>query len=242
MKALLVSVEFGDLLAITLPHNRHHFSEVTVITTLTDTLTHEVADANDAKVFSTNAFYDDDCDFNKWKALEQGLDWSGREGLICLMDVDILWPKKFPHCDWEHGKLYTPLRRMLSDLTQPIPPNPNNWSKFPLHTQQREWAGYTQVFYGDDPVLGNPPWHETNWKHAGGADSFFQAQWDKADKLRPPFEVLHLGPSGKNWCGRTTPRIDGTIPSQATERSQRLRTFLSGRKRDRRNPFKGEKI
>lgn len=241
MKAILVSVDFGDLLSITLPHNRHHFSEVAVVTTPTDTLTHEIADVNGAKVFCTNSFYDNDCDFNKWKALEEGLDWFGRDGLLCIMDVDVLWAKTFPVCVWEKGKIYTPKRRMMEDLSKPIPLDSGDWKKFPLHRQQVEWAGYTQIFHADDPVLGKPPWHQINWKHAGGADSFFQQKWDKSNKLRPPFEVLHLGLAGKNWCGRVTEGIDGTKPSQAEERHRKLRSYLSGRRRgpDR---YKGEKI
>ena len=36
MNAILVCVDYSDLLAITLPHNRHHFNKVMVVTTPED--------------------------------------------------------------------------------------------------------------------------------------------------------------------------------------------------------------
>jgi hypothetical protein len=214
----MVCVDMADLLRITLPYNRHHFEEVVVITTPEDRETQKVAEYCTASLHTTRSFYDDGALFNKWKALEQGFDWMGRTGWICVMDCDILWPKDAFPGFLDCGQLCTPLRRMWADYPNPprwlsgrigsypvtpwpVPPE-SEWSKFPLHPQQHEWAGYTQIFHASDPVLGEPPWHQIDWRHAGGADSFFQAKWDKQAKVRPPFEVLHLGPSGTNWGGR----------------------------------------
>ena len=74
--AVMVSVDYADLLSITLPRNRHHFERVMVVTTpnVSDLATREVARANNAELFCTNSFYDDGAHFNKWKALEQALD------------------------------------------------------------------------------------------------------------------------------------------------------------------------
>lgn len=229
MKAILVCVDYSDFLAITLPYNRHHFEEVMVVTAPNDQKTLQIAVANEASVFVTDAFYNDGADFNKWLALEKGLDRLGRDGLICLMDADVLWPK---HIDkkfaYQKGCLYTPKRRMFEDLKQPIPKEPY-WKQYPLHPQQREFAGYTQIFHADDLVLGPAPWHQTNWKHAGGADSFFQQKWAEENKIRPPFEVLHLGEAGVNWCGRTTPFLDGSIPPNQEEKRQQLQRYFRGR-------------
>lgn len=160
----------------------------------------------------------------------------------CVMDADILWPKKIPHWRLDVGCLYTPLRRMFCDLRLPVPPE-EHWSKWPLHPQQREWAGYTQVFHADDPNLGKSPWYETTWKHAGGADSFFQMRWRTQQKLRPPFEVLHLGTSGENWCGRVSPYLDGHSDPKAQERRQQLHGLLAQRRQQRNtvDPYRHER-
>jgi hypothetical protein len=116
------------------------------------------------------------------------------------MDADVLWPKTFPF-NPEFGYLYTPLRYLYSDFQGSIPKE-EDWRRFPIHRNVGEWAGYSQIFYAEDPVLGQPPWHQTYWTHAGGADSFFQRKWPNNKKIRPDWRCLHLGPSGVNWCGK----------------------------------------
>lgn len=266
MNAITVCVDFADILSITLPYNRHHFEQIMVVTTRDDIDTQYVAQKNQCHIWMTDAFYEDGAAFNKWKALEQGLDMLGRNGWICIMDADVLWPKKILIRDdvWlgiggsliSCGQLCTPFRRMWENwpelnvesvgTTQGLLPAETVWNKFPLHRQQHEFAGYSQIFHADDPHLGPAPWHETDWIHAGGADSFFQMKWPDSCKVRPPFEVLHLGPAGQNWFGRATPKADGTLLEGSAERRE-----MSGRKiweqrrtnvetgRDR---FDGEKI
>lgn len=227
MRAILVSVDHADLLNITLPYNRHHFEEVMVVTIPGDSSI-QVAQHNSASIFTTTAFYDDGAMFNKWKALEQGLDAFGRHGWLCLMDADILWPKN-AFLEPNMGHLYTPLRRMLYDIHNI--PQEEEWKKLPIHRNIAEWAGYSQIFHAEDVHLGQPPWHQINWRHAGGADSFFQLKWPTTCKIRPSWEVLHLGQSGVNWCGRSTPYLDGSIHVQSQKRQEQLRKFIRSRRK-----------
>lgn len=209
MNAILVAVNYTNLLKLTLPYNRHHFDKVMVVTDANSSEdVYEIADQCRAEVHVTDAFYRGGAHFNKWLALEEGLDVLGRSGWICVMDADVLWPRE-TLLNWDplfrmgwtplQGRLYTPRRRMLPTIPQEVPPE-ETWKTYPLY-QSEEFAGWTQIFHASDPVLGPAPWYETNWIHAGGADTFFQSKWPKERKIRPPFEVLHLGPNGKNWCG-----------------------------------------
>jgi hypothetical protein len=254
LRAVIVCVDYADLLAVTLAYNRHHFSEALIVTSPNDQATMRVSQENRAAYYTTNAFYADGAVFNKFRALEEGLDVFGRHGWLCIMDADVLWPK---HIDWhftltpnpknifDRDKwltpecLYTPRRRMCEDLSAGIPHEPY-WQSYPLHPQQTEWAGYTQIFHAEDTHLPEAPWHQTNWRHAGGADSFFQQLWPKENKIRPPFECLHLGPAGRNWCGRSTPYLDGTVDPKAGERISSLRNFMSQRTRTK--SFDSEKL
>lgn len=231
-RAILVSVNYHDYLSITLPYNQKHFESVMVVTSFQDKQTQELASYYDVDLFVTDAFYDDGAYFNKWKALEQGLDAYGRYGWMCIMDADVLWPKHHDPFKLTFGNLYTPFRRMLETFNGEIPAE-YNWEKYPRHRQQTEFAGFTQVFHADDPVLGDPPWHQTNWKHAGGADSFFQAKWPKTHKIRPNFEVLHLGPNGTNWCGRASSYLDGSKPEEASKRVEALNDMMKQRRLSR---------
>ena len=250
LRGVMVAVDYTDLLKVTLPYNAYHFDDITIIT---DEKSHQgvldvcwssgLCQSPPINIFSTELFYDDGAIFNKWKALEWALDLIGRYGWMCLMDADVLWPKEV-HWDlpnqWEGwdksepipGFLYSPLRRMyptIEFLKHGVPPE-GQWSKWPIHRNVNEWAGYSQIFHASDPVLGSPPWHDTNWKHAGGADSFFQMKWKPENKIRPPFEVLHIGEAGTNWCGRATQYLDGTSNPRAVERQLQVKKFLHGRR------------
>jgi len=249
----MVCVDMADILAVTLPLNRHHFEEVWVVTSHADHDAVRIAGDNEARVLKTNLFWEDSAIFNKWRALEHGLDVMGREGWLCVMDADVIWPKKVFGTDWNgkgagladdpkrfegtkyelfldgqrtvvpFGYLCSPLRRMLNDW-QPgklVPPE-SEWGGLEIHRNVNEWAGYTQNFHASDPVLGPPPWHQIDWTHAGGADSFFQAKWPPERKVRPPWHVLHLGMAGQNWFGRRNP--EGTrLTSELWARRSQLR-------------------
>ncbi len=228
MRAIIICVDYSDYLSLSLPYNRHHFEEVVIVTSPSDEQTVKIAKDNKARVFQTEAFYEDGADFNKYKALEQGLDFMGRTGWLSIMDADVVWPKSIPEFSRQIGHLYTPLRRMLRTPNASLPQE-EDWKDIEYHPCMREFSGYTQIFHASDPVLGQAPWHETNWKHAGGGDTFFQFKWKEENKVRPPFECLHLGEDGTNWCGRATPYIDGTVPTDSQERSTKLREYIRGR-------------
>jgi hypothetical protein len=207
MKAIIVSVNYGDYLSVTLPRNFHHFTEIVVVTTLDDTETQQVAySVPNARCYCTDAFYDDGAQFNKYKALEQGIDELGRDGWLCVLDADVVWPKRIPDFEFVPGNLYTPERRMKADAS--VPPE-IEWSRYPIYHLHWHWSGYSHIFHARDPVLGAPPWHDTKGAHAGGGDTWFQDKWSKDKKIRPLWTVLHLGPNRVNWRGRVSPRVEG---------------------------------
>jgi hypothetical protein len=217
LRAIMVCVDFADILGVTLPRNRHHFKEAWVVTAPDDpvTMMYDWGGKDGLHCLVTDLFYQDGAIFNKWRALEWALDRMGRTGWICNMDCDVVWPKEI---SWpEHfcpGMLLSPLRRMCPvEFARPdVLDDPKLWQQFGIHRNVAEWAGYSQIFHTSDPRLGPPPWHEIDWTHAGGADSFFQRKWPPALKLRPSWECLHIGPAGENWMGRTTQRLDGSVP------------------------------
>ncbi len=242
MRAILVCVDYCDYLEVTLPYNWHHFSEIMVVTSPADLDTQSYCSKFDnVRCFVTDLFYESGANFNKWKALESGLDAFGRNGWLCIMDADVVWPREIPELLLSPGTLYTPVRRMMNDVQLPIPEE-SQWSQFPIHRNVNEFAGYSQIFHANDPVLGDAPWHETNWKHAGGADSFFQRKWKRKNKVRPNFEVLHLGRAGLNWNGRATPFLDGTNCEGMQENLDNQNALFQNRRKNRDPSFRSEKI
>lgn len=276
LRAITVVVDYLDLLRVTLPWNRHHFSEVMVVTSPEDAPhVHPFCMAHGARVFVTDAFRRGGADMNKWLALEEGLDAFGRKGWLALLDADVLWPKDAdvrtglgrdslylgtPKFEVKFGRLCSPLRRMAPwPLPGGVVPPEGTWGQYPLHRNVNEHAGYSQVFHAEDPALracadcgcpredhvdyhgdasychgdckgcGRHSWHETDYLHAGTADSLFQARWPREKKVRPPWECLHLGEAGANWAGRATPYLDGSRHPEADARRARVRAFVRGR-------------
>jgi hypothetical protein len=138
------------------------------------------------------------------------------------------------------GKLYTPCRYMYPEVYR-VPPE-EEWPLYPTHPNVGEFAGYCQIFHAEDPVLGPAPWHDTRWKHAGGADSFFQRKWDIRNKVRPSWRCLHIGPCGMNWAGRATKYADGSVPPDSDVKTNQIREFMRLRKQTVGDRFRHEKI
>lgn len=270
MNAILVCVGLDDILSLTLPYNRHHFDRIVVATTPQDGATHRVAEKSCAEVFVTEAFYEGRAYFRKWLALERGLDYMGREGAICILDCDIVLPKEVSYpATWEqkgttvggprngtisqwaasvvlrNDCLFCPRRRMMEDLVglakQGLPCE-NLWQTLPLHPGT-EFAGYCQIFDAADRHLPKGYWYQTDWIHAGGADSFFAQLWPESHRVRPNWEVLHLGSCGRNWMGRVSNRLDGTPVPGSGHRNVLMQEML---RRRRENPpddrYRGERL
>jgi hypothetical protein len=240
MRAFVVSVDYAQELAVSLPRNARHFEEVWVVSSPGDLETQRVALGHGARLFLTDAFTRGGAELNKFLALEECLDAAGRRGWLCLLDADTLWPSAVPDYPREAGYLYTPRRRMFTDLSRPVPEE-KDWWRLPLHPVEHEWSGYSQVFHAGDEHLGPPPWHDVRIRHAGTGDSLFQMRWPAVRKVRPPFEVLHLGEAGVNWLGRASVRPDGTVPEGAGERRAALREMIR-RRRPGPDRFKHERL
>lgn len=204
MIAFIVCVDYSDLLRITLPQNINHFEQVVVVTAHRDVKTIDfisdtIAPFERVSLCMTDAFYADGAHFNKWKALDHALEIYAF-GWVVLLDADILLPKFLPELNLTIGNLYSPFRRMVQHNGPYVVPHDSHFDQFVRH-EEKEFAGYCQIFHSSDPVLGPHPWHQQNWTHAGGADTFFQMKWPEEKKIRPPFEVLHFGFPAQNWCG-----------------------------------------
>lgn len=230
LRAAIVCVDFSDFLEVTLSRNIRHFAETMVITTPGDERTIEVASRLGAQVHRTEAFYAKGAMFNKWAALEEGLTQFGRHGFLALVDADIVWPESLGDWEPELGKLCCPVRRDLPEGVWEIPPD-KDWESIKPHPYQRLPSGHTMIFHASDPRLKGCPWHDTNWKHAGGADGNFARRWSSKRWVRP-WSCLHLG-APKQWCGRYQPDRDGNLPVEASKKQANMDRILRHLRMDR---------
>lgn len=221
IKAITICVDYDDFLRLTLPRTLQHVDKFLIVTSNADTRTQQLAAEYGVDCFTTDAFYEDGAAFNKGRAMEQGFDVLGRDGWILILDADIVLPKQLPPLDLQIGKMYTPRRRILSNVDgmSSLPDIPD--VQIPIRVEHGNF-GYFQLFHADDPaVRTRRPWYQTDWIHAGGADSVFEKFWRPQNKSGLPFEVIHLGDPDQNWFGRVRPRIDtGEVADEAGVRQQ----------------------
>lgn len=209
IKAVTVCVGYDDILEITIDRMVQNVDSLTVVTTPSDEKTIKLCESRKSvNILKTESFYSKGAKFRKGMAVEEGFDLIGRDGWILVIDADILLPEKMNLPELRPGKLYSPYRRILprADLAK-ANMEPSSWSNLEKFNDG-EFAGYFQLFHGSDQVLAKKPWYGIDWMHAGGCDSVFERKWIQANKVRPEFEVLHIGPVGVNWNGRVTGRID----------------------------------
>lgn len=233
IRAIVVCVNYDDLLKVTMPTVLPHVDRMVVVTSPADTKTQEyVADFPKAKLHVTDAFYRNGAKFNKGAALEEGFDVLGRESWILILDADIVVPpdlkQKVERMRPKVGCLYNPRRRILENPTDWWRwTNHEKWGQLPGRKEDKGWYGYFQLFNAADPVLRTFPWYETGWTHAGQCDDKFQHRWPQSNKVKPAdFEVLHLGKCDENWFGRTTVRMDGEAVEGPVAERQELQKQL----------------
>jgi len=211
MKAIVISVNFADYLAATLPRNVPHFDKVVVVTTPQDKATAKVVDeCRNAELLRTDAFFVKDAAFNKGAGIREGLLQIGREGWICLLDADVVLPSEIPKQDLRPGNLYAPLRRMCY--------HPELWNgslddwndRYPLFPDIVP-SGYCLIFHADDRHLEPWPAYPAHWMN-GASHREFQDKWHSQQKHRLPFDVLHLGSPAENWYGRQSPPLSLVLP------------------------------
>lgn len=218
--AISICVDFADILEFTLPYNRQQFERFLVVTHPEDEATIETAKLHGAEVLLTEVFYSRGAKFNKWAALQQGLDFLSHNGWLCILDSDIAIPKQvYKQLVPKEDCLYTP-RRLDCRLLRKGIPLEKNWRRYKHVNTREEFAGYFQMFHTSYEGLSQRPWFKSDWDWAGTADTLFQRRWPQRQQIRPPWDVMHLGTPYMNWTGRVQAYVDGRVPAKATERAR----------------------
>jgi hypothetical protein len=193
VRAVTVCIGYDELLAITLPRMLEHLRSVLVITEPEDTATQQlVQQYSRAFCLKTNACTDYGM-FNKGRGIDEGLDIAGRTGWLLIINPDIVLPPVLTEFEITPDKLYMPRRRVLEDAESYT--DDLDWQTVPLR-YERQGADYFQLFHASNPVLSKKPWYSMRGKTSHNCSLAFQKRWQAVNKVRLPFEVLHLGSVG----------------------------------------------
>lgn len=87
---IIVSVNYNDFLVLTLENNIKYLDNITVVTSLNDSLCKEICDKFGVKCVITDRMYENGAKFNKGKAINEGIKSIQNPEWILLLDADII--------------------------------------------------------------------------------------------------------------------------------------------------------
>lgn len=226
VKIAIVSVKYGDYLALTLPRTREVFSDVTILSSERDYESQALARSNECDLFLTEIWNVDGCSFNKAGGINEWLNSLYSKSVECwilLLDADILFAAGFSFDvrQLDKAMLYSVRRRLcpvrqeflefvngrrsLTDFAIDVPPVVDGkvWGSVPS-ANPAALCGYFQMWWHSaDGVKRSLP----RSRNAAGYDVCFGITFEDANRAYlPDNEVLHLGPCKTNWNGRASSR------------------------------------
>jgi hypothetical protein len=226
IEAVLVCVNFSDVLAHTLPLNKKHFDRMVVVTDEGDAATWTMCRHHHVECVTTNDFYRQDHAFNKGRGINAGLERLGRKDWLIQIDADIVLPPRFRElvegvCQLEAENIYGIDRLMCPDfdawiqyVAAPVCQHPDEIFVIPepfrmgarvakLGDDGFTPIGFFQMWNVASGIVDYPVEHGIG----GRADMAHALRWPRHRRvLIPEIIGIHLegpiAPGQKNWRGR----------------------------------------
>ena len=231
LEAVVVCVNYGDILAHTLPDNRILFDRLVVVTAPEDKETRRVCEYWHVECVQTDVLESRWGRFCKGAGINAGLEKLAKSDLVVHMDADIVLPpltrKLIEGGRLDRSHLYGCDRVMCRSFV--------DWAKFRceprlqhedecwIHMNQfpfghrvaiHSYGGYIPIGFFQmwspsvSGIFSYPEGHTT----AAREDTKFALQWPRAKRsLLPEVIAYHLeseaAPMAANWSGRTTRRF-----------------------------------
>jgi hypothetical protein len=236
IECVIVSVDYGDFLAETLPVNLPVFDHLVVVTTPRDVETQAVCRKYGVDCYTTNLFDksagSQPAGFAKARGINHGLAYIQGKDWIVHMDADIAlqplarqwldWAALDPACLYGIDRFNCPsfaawraYRAQAPGLLHPyplgyihVPPPFSMGARITIRDQEGYLPpGFFQLWHGHRRY---PVWQGD----AEHTDISFAMQWDRQHRrLLPELYCVHLdsmpsgSPMGANWKGRKSPRF-----------------------------------
>lgn len=228
-ECVIICVNFADILAHTLPLNKHHFDRMVVVTDRKDEATRRLCDHHYVECLFTDEFYRDDQAFNKGRGINVGLAALDAQEWVVHMDADIVLPSRARMfweniCGLDPTCLYGADRLMCEDFE-----SWNNYQGDPTIQHAEEifvipdafrlgvrvarlnGDGYLPIGYFQmwNPKVSGITKYPDQHGTAGRADMLHAMKWDRKNRvLIPEIFCIHLDspkpPGMVNWRGRVS--------------------------------------
>lgn len=231
LEGVIICVNYSDFLAQTLPHNKHLFNHLVVVTSLDDYNTQKLCEYHNVECLKTDEFTKNGDPFNKAKGINVGLKYLSKKDWVIHLDADIYLPPLtrgiLERIELDKKKIYGIDRMMCPSfeawnefISNPRPTH-TGWvyihpTAFPMGVRIGEYMSK-----GYEPIGFFQMWHPQTSKvssypeqhgSADRTDVLFAKLWDRINRsLIPEIIGIHLDSEnstidemGKNWNGRKT--------------------------------------
>lgn len=188
VSAITVSVDYASELAHGIARWVAGLEELVVVTAPRDEETIALAEHAGATLHVTGAFWEDGALFNKARAMQEARALLPPDGWHLFIDADVVppedWMERLEAEALQPGTLHG-ARRVFEDGRPVV---------------DRELAGFFQLWHASDSRGVAPLGRD--WLHGGCYDSEFMLRWPRQFQRILDLELVHLGETGQNWCGR----------------------------------------
>lgn len=190
LAGLTVCVDYAMYLESSIARWAEGLDKLVIVTTPRDTQTRDLCAKWGITPHLTEIFYANGAHFNKGAAMAEAFEACGdKPDWFLFFDADVV-----PPASWREDLNARTLRpTALHGCTRvevdgrPIP--------------DAEIAGFFHLAHVSDPKMQIKPVVDTHFIHAGNYDTTFMERWPRADRIRLPLCVTHVGEPHANWCG-----------------------------------------
>jgi glycosyltransferase involved in cell wall biosynthesis len=206
LDVVIVSVNYNDLLLVSLQHNSKIFDNITVVTSNDDLLCQKICQKFGVNYVITDVMYDENAIFNKGKAINEGVKSLKDPDFILLIDADIVIKDKIDVNELNENILYSSDRWICKSYNLY-----NQWQEGTLTIEKigrnegDKGIGFFQLFnISNSNIDKEKPYPEMS-NNAAWSDLVFRDKFVIRNKVENT--IIHLGDPYKNWDGRITRRF-----------------------------------
>lgn len=235
LEAVTCCVNYADFLAETLPHNRHLFDHLVVVTAPEDVETQRVCEYWHVEVLLTDAFRSRWGEFCKGCGINEGLAALKLDDWVLHLDADIMLPpltrQLLEAAELDPSVLYGADRHVIPSIQQwrehMALPRLQQENGMYVHVDAyrmgtrfaaEQHGGYLPIGFFQlwNPKVSGVTVYPQQHNGAGRTDMLFALNWRRGKRaLLPEVVAYHLEselvPQGTNWDGRATARF-GVAP------------------------------
>jgi len=207
LDVIVVSVNYNDLVLVSLMNNVKVFDNITIVTSTEDKMCQQICKRIGVRCVLTDSMYDSGAKFNKGKAINEGIKSLNDPDYILIIDADIVVKNKINLESLNEDYLYTSDRWICKSYGLYKQWENGNIELNKIGSNESDKGiGFFQLFnINNKNIDKDKPYPETS-NDAAFDDLLFRDKFVNRTKIEENV-IIHLGDPYINWNGRVTRRF-----------------------------------